>query len=70
MPADRLAYLRKIWKDILTDPALIEEGKKTQRELDYEAPEKLEVTVRDLLQSLPPDKLEQVNEVLFKKYSS
>jgi tripartite-type tricarboxylate transporter receptor subunit TctC len=70
MPADRLAYLRKVWKDILTDPALIEEGKKTRREIDYEVPEKLDVTVRELLQSLPPDKLERVNEVLFKKYAS
>jgi tripartite-type tricarboxylate transporter receptor subunit TctC len=69
MPADKLAYLRKVWKAILTDPKLIEEGKKTKREIDYEDPEKIAKVVRELLQSLPPEKLNQVNEVLFKKFS-
>ena len=70
IPADRLAHLRKVWKEILTDPAVIAEGKKTRHELDYEAPEKLQPIVRELLETLPADKVEQVREVLAKKFSS
>ena len=70
IPADRLAYLQKVWKDILTDPAVIAEGKKTRHELDYESPEKMKPIVRDLLETLPTDKVEKVREVLVKKFSS
>jgi tripartite-type tricarboxylate transporter receptor subunit TctC len=70
IPADRLAYLQKVWKEILTDPAAIAEGKKSRHELGYEAPDKMKVIVRDLLETLPADKLEKVREVLVKKFSS
>jgi tripartite-type tricarboxylate transporter receptor subunit TctC len=69
MPADRLQYLQKVWKDILTDPAVIAEGKKTRREIDYQSPDLTAKAVREALQSLPADRLNQVNEVLFKKFS-
>ena len=69
MPADKLKYLQKVWREILTDPVLMEEGAKTERALSYQPPDKLEKTTRDLLQSLPPDKLEKVNEVILKKFS-
>ena len=70
IPADRLAYLRKVWKDILTDPEVIAEGKKRKRGFDYESAEALEKTAKELLESLSDDKLKAVNEVLLKKYSS
>jgi len=70
IPADRLAYLRKVWKDILTDPNVIAEGKKRNHGFDYEAPAVLEKTAKEILQSLPADKLKAVNEVLLKKFSS
>jgi tripartite-type tricarboxylate transporter receptor subunit TctC len=70
IPADRLAYLQKVWKDVLTDPALIAEGKKSRHEFDYEAPDKMKPIVRDLLEKLPADKLEKVREVLVKKFAS
>jgi tripartite-type tricarboxylate transporter receptor subunit TctC len=69
MPADKLAYLQKVWRDILTDPEIMAEGAKTQRPLNYETPEKLQQTVRDLLHSLSPEKLQEFNEVLLKKFS-
>ncbi len=59
-----------VWREILTDPAVMAEGAKTQRPLKYEEPAKLQQTVRDLLQTLPANKLNDVNEVLLKKYSS
>jgi tripartite-type tricarboxylate transporter receptor subunit TctC len=70
IPADRLATLRKVWKDVLTDPKLMAEGKKSRHEFDYESPDKMGPIVRDLLETLPADKLEQVREVLAKKFAS
>ena len=70
IPADRLAYLQKVWKDVLTDPALIAEGKKTHHEFDYQSPDKMKPIVRDLLETLPADQLEKVREVLVKKFAS
>ena len=70
IPADRLAYLQKVWKQVLTDPAVMAEGKKSRHELDYEAPDKMKVIVRDLLETLPADKLENVREILGKKFAS
>jgi hypothetical protein len=68
--ADHLAYLQKVWKDILTDPAVAAEGKKTSHEIDYAPPEQLQKTVKDLLEALPADKRKDVNEVLLKKFAS
>jgi tripartite-type tricarboxylate transporter receptor subunit TctC len=70
IPADRLAYLRKVWKEILTDPAVAAEGKKRKLGFDYETPEKLGQIAKEILESLPADKVKAVNEVLFKKYGS
>jgi len=69
MPADRLKYLQNVWREILTDKAVMEEAAKTNRPLKYLAPDKLNKTTGELLQSLPPDKLEKVNEVILKKFS-
>jgi tripartite-type tricarboxylate transporter receptor subunit TctC len=66
---DRLKYLQQVWKEILTDPALLAEAEKAQRPLSYEAPEKLNKTIKDILESLPPEKIKDINEVLQKKYS-
>jgi tripartite-type tricarboxylate transporter receptor subunit TctC len=66
---DRLKYLQQVWKEILTDPALLAEAEKVQRPLSYEAPEKLNKTIKDILESLPPEKIKDINEVLQKKYS-
>lgn len=70
IPADRLAYLRKVWKGILTDPAVIKELAKRRRGLNYASPDVLEGAVKDALGSLPADKRKMVNEVLLKKFSS
>jgi tripartite-type tricarboxylate transporter receptor subunit TctC len=69
MPADRLKYLQQVWKEILTDPAVLADAQKSQRPLSYEAPDKLNKTIRDILQSLPPEKVQEINDILQKKYS-
>jgi tripartite-type tricarboxylate transporter receptor subunit TctC len=69
LPADKLQYLQKVWREILTDPEVKAEGDKSKRSLDYESPDVLGKTVRELLQTLPPEKLKDVNEVLLKKFS-
>jgi tripartite-type tricarboxylate transporter receptor subunit TctC len=70
IPADRLAYLRKVWKDILTDKAVIADLAKRKRGLSYASPEALDKAVNESLGSLPNDKRKLVNEVLLKKFSS
>jgi len=70
IPANRLAYLRKVWKGIITDPAVIKELAKRRRGLNYAPPDVMEKAVKDALGSLPADKRKIVNEVLLKKFSS
>jgi tripartite-type tricarboxylate transporter receptor subunit TctC len=70
IPADRLAYLQKVWKDILTDPAVIAEGKKSRHELDYAPADKMETIARELLEKLPANQLDKVRDVLGKKFAS
>lgn len=67
IPKDRLQYLQKVWRQILTDPAVIAEGAKTKHDIEYESPDKL--NVKELLERLPPEKLKEVNEVILKKFS-
>jgi tripartite-type tricarboxylate transporter receptor subunit TctC len=70
IPADRLAYLRKVWKGILTDKAVIAELAKRRRGVNYASPAVLEKAVSEALGSLPADKRKMVNEVVLKKFSS
>lgn len=41
VPADRLAALRKAFKDTLSDPQLVSEAEKTKSEISYMAPEEI-----------------------------
>ena len=70
IPADRLAYLRKVWKDILTDKAVIADLAKRKWGLSYASPATLEKAANDALGSLPADKRKMFNEVVLKKFSS
>jgi tripartite-type tricarboxylate transporter receptor subunit TctC len=69
MAPDRLKYMQQVWKEILTDPAVLADADKSQRPLSYEAPEKLNKTIKDILESLSPEKVQDINDVLQKKYS-
>jgi len=35
VPAERVDYLRGVFAEVLTDPAVLEEGAKTNREIEY-----------------------------------
>ena len=48
---------------------MLAEAQKSQRPLSYEAPDELNKTVKEILESLPADKIKDINEVLQKKYS-
>ncbi len=69
IPPDRLQYLQKVWRQILTDPAVIAEGAKTSHDVEYESPDKLKPVIQEILERLPADKLKEVNEVILKKFS-
>ncbi|HEX2727549.1 MAG TPA: tripartite tricarboxylate transporter substrate-binding protein [Beijerinckiaceae bacterium] len=66
VPADRLAYLRAAVKRALTNPAVIEEGAKTQRFVSYQSPEEaLEIT-RKVLTLASREQKERLRQVIFK----
>jgi len=46
IPADRIQYLRMAFAEILTNPAVIEEGAKTSRDIDFMAGDELQKLVR------------------------
>ena len=50
MPADRVDYLRGVFAGVLTDPAVLEEGARTNREIDYMSGADLQRLVGDLMQ--------------------
>jgi putative tricarboxylic transport membrane protein len=70
IPADRLAALQKVWKEILTDPAVVAEGKKLSRELSYQSPAEQRKNIREVLGNMTPEKLKKLQTVLEKKFSS
>lgn len=68
MPPERLAHLRAAVRKVLTDPAVIAEGAKTQRFIEYRDGETMQKLAVKILTSLPPQRKAQVREVVLKKY--
>jgi hypothetical protein len=66
IPADRLADLQKIWKDILTDPVVIAEGEKTQRNIDYLDAEATRKGALRVISDLTPAQKKRVVDILLK----
>jgi tripartite-type tricarboxylate transporter receptor subunit TctC len=69
IPADRLADLQRIWKEILTDPEVIAQGKKIKHEVSYTEPAKLKGAVEELSE-MPQSDRDKLKEVLTKKFAS
>lgn len=69
LPPERLRALREAWRQVLDNPAVQAEGQRTRRPIRYEAPEVIERELGELLRSLPPERLREVNEILLKKFS-
>jgi tripartite-type tricarboxylate transporter receptor subunit TctC len=66
-PADRLAFLRAAVKTALTDPALIAEGEKTQRFVDFQEPEVARALAIKALGGVTPEIRERVRKVVLPK---
>lgn len=66
VPADRLAFLRAAVKQALTDPALIEEGAKTQRFVEFQEPEVARKLAVKSLGNVTPELREKVRRVVLK----
>ena len=66
MPADRLAFMQEVTKRVLTDPALIAEGERTQRYIDYLGPNETRDAAVKVVSALSDAQKQQVKAVLAK----
>src|SRR5580700_1544489 len=67
VPADRVDYLRSVFTEVLTDPAVLEEGAKTNREIDYMSGADLQRLVGDLMQAAGP-RLPEFHKIVLDTY--
>jgi tripartite-type tricarboxylate transporter receptor subunit TctC len=68
IPADRLAYLQAAVKKVLTDPAVVDEGQRTQRYVGYEDGETTRKRALSVIASTPADQKARIKDVVTKKY--
>lgn len=68
VPADRAAYLRAAMRKVLTDPAVIAEGQKSQRYIEYRPPEEARDKAVALVGNVSPEQRKRIAHVLTKKY--
>jgi tripartite-type tricarboxylate transporter receptor subunit TctC len=67
VPADRVDYLRAAFGEILTDPAVLAEGARTNREIEYASGAELQKLVGDLMQAAGP-RLPEFKKVVLESY--
>lgn len=67
VPADRIGYLRDVFAKILTDPAVIEEGRKSGREIEYMSGTELQTLVGKLMHAAGPH-LPEFRKVVLDSY--
>jgi tripartite-type tricarboxylate transporter receptor subunit TctC len=67
VPADRVDYLRGVFAEVLTDPAVLEEGAKTNREIEYMSGADLQRLVGDLMQAAGP-RLAEFHKIVLETY--
>jgi tripartite-type tricarboxylate transporter receptor subunit TctC len=67
VPPDRVDYLRAMFGEILSDPAVLAEGARTNRELEYMAGAELQKLVADLMQAAGP-RLPEFKKVVLESY--
>jgi tripartite-type tricarboxylate transporter receptor subunit TctC len=67
VPPDRVAYLRSVLTEVLTDPAVIEEGARTNREIEYMSGADLQKLVGDLMQAAGP-RLPEFHKIVLDTY--
>lgn len=67
VPADRVDYLRAAFAKILTDPAVIAEGARTNRELEYMSGADLQAMVAELMKAAGP-RLPEFKKIVLDTY--
>ena len=67
VPADRVDYLRAAFAEVLTDPAVLEEGAKTNREIEYMPGADLQRLVGDLMKAAGP-RLPEFHKIVLETY--
>ena len=67
VPPERVAYLRGVLGEVLTDPAVIEEGAKTNREIVYMPGADLQKLVDDLMAAAGP-RLPEFRKIVLDSY--
>jgi tripartite-type tricarboxylate transporter receptor subunit TctC len=67
VPKEHLAYMQQVVKKVLTDPKVIEEGRNTQRFIDYKDPETVKKMVDTVLVSITPAQKKMVKEVILRE---
>jgi tripartite-type tricarboxylate transporter receptor subunit TctC len=68
IPPERLEYLRAAVKKVLTDPAVIAEGDRTQRYVGFEDSETTRKRALGIISNTPADQKAKVKDVVTKKY--
>lgn len=64
VPAARLAFMREAIKATLTDPALVAEGEKTQRYLEFEDAQITKKRAHAIVTDITPAQKKRVNDIL------
>jgi len=67
VPVDRVDYLRAAFATVLTDPAVLEEGAKTNREIEYMSGADLQRLVGDLMKAAGP-RLPEFHKIVLDTY--
>ena len=67
VPAERVRYLRDVFAEILTDPAVIQEGAQTSRDIEFMAGDELQKLVGDLMRAAGP-RLPEFRKIVLETY--
>jgi tripartite-type tricarboxylate transporter receptor subunit TctC len=67
VPADRVEFLRGAFAEVLSDPALIEEGGRTKREIEYMSGRDLQKRVGELMVAAGP-RLAEFRKIVLESY--
>ncbi|MEE9139940.1 MAG: tripartite tricarboxylate transporter substrate-binding protein, partial [Alphaproteobacteria bacterium] len=68
VPEERVAFLRRAFEEILTDPGVVAEGEKIGRVIRYATAERSGELVAETLSTLGEERLARVRSVVLEKY--
>jgi tripartite-type tricarboxylate transporter receptor subunit TctC len=68
VPADRATVLEAAFRAVLTDPAVIAEGKRTNRPVDYAPAAETRKVLADVVGGLKPDERKEIKDLILHGY--